>query len=75
MAALNKQYTTKFSFQIIFSQQKIFVESYSRYNAIKTYLKTFIDGIEKVLDKKEIKKINIFLFKKSSTPNTNVVNK
>jgi DNA polymerase I-like protein with 3'-5' exonuclease and polymerase domains len=35
------------------SQQKIFIESYSRYNAIKTYLKTFIDGIEKGLDKKD----------------------
>ena len=35
------------------SQQKIFVESYSRYNAIKTYLKTFIEGIEKGLDSKD----------------------
>ena len=35
------------------SQQKIFVESYSRYNAIKTYLKTFIEGIQKGLDSKD----------------------
>ena len=35
------------------SQQKIFVESYSRYNAIKTYLKIFIEGIEKGLDSKD----------------------
>ena len=35
------------------SQQKIFVESYSRYNAIKTYLKTFIDGIERAMDGKD----------------------
>ena len=34
-------------------QQKIFVESYSKYNAIKTYLKTFIDGIERGLDSKD----------------------
>ena len=33
-------------------EQKKFVESYARYNAIKTYLKTFIEGIEKGLDKK-----------------------
>ena len=32
--------------------QKLFMESYIRYNAIKTYLKTFIEGIEKGLDNK-----------------------
>ena len=32
--------------------QKTFMESYIRYNAIKTYLKTFIEGIEKGLDDK-----------------------
>jgi DNA polymerase I-like protein with 3'-5' exonuclease and polymerase domains len=31
-------------------EQKTFMESYIRYNAIKTYLKTFIEGIEKGLD-------------------------
>jgi len=31
-------------------EQKTFMESYIRYNAIKTYLKTFIDGIERGLD-------------------------
>ena len=32
--------------------QKTFIENYIRYNAIKTYLKTFIEGIEKGLDNK-----------------------
>ena len=32
--------------------QKNFIESYSRYNAVKTYLKTFIEGIERGLDNK-----------------------
>ena len=32
--------------------QKTFMKNYIRYNAIKTYLKTFIEGIEKGLDDK-----------------------
>ena len=32
--------------------QKVFMKKYVRYNAIKTYLKTFVEGIEKGLDKK-----------------------
>ena len=32
--------------------QKVFMKNYVRYNAVKTYLKTFVEGIEKGLDKK-----------------------